>query len=104
MSRETGPQWVCPQVSFTSMFRTENLPEFYPYWRAEQRSDEPEPAVQTRGGDAAKIGSYITAVGDTRAIAEQQPSPQGDEYTAERDMQGRKKASGQTGRETGAKD
>ena len=39
---------------------------------ADERRDQPQPAVQAARGDAAEVGADVAAVGDARAVAEQQ--------------------------------
>src|SRR5579884_253585 len=38
----------------------------------DEGGDEPAPAVQAAGGDTAEIGADIAAIGEPRAVAEQQ--------------------------------
>jgi hypothetical protein len=49
---------------------------------AEQREDDPEPAVQAGGGDAAEVGAHIAAVGEPGAVAHRQTADQGGDHGA----------------------
>src|SRR3990172_10710416 len=73
-----------PRALPAMLVAAEQATDAHAHRRAEERGRAPEPAMETRRGDAAEHRPDIAAVGDAGAIAEEQPARQSGHHQAER--------------------
>lgn len=57
--------------------QAEARPQPHPQGRAQKSEHDPQPAVETRGGDACQVGAHVAAEREPGPIAHQQPTQEG---------------------------
>src|SRR3546814_18594372 len=68
---------------------------------ARETGDEPQPAMQAAGGDAAEEGADVAAESEPGAVAHEQPAERGPQPLAPRQPPGRIETAGEAGGQKG---
>src|SRR3546814_10564140 len=93
-TRRSSDLWACRRPAGEPEERPQQSAEV----AARETGDEPQPAMQAAGGDAAEEGADVAAESEPGAVAHEQPAERGAQHLAPRQPPGRIETAGEAGR------